>query len=173
MNDEEWHRNVEDHLLRDLIEDLQEKVKDHDVILNGERGKTGIIAEYDRHDEKLTRLYAVVFQDPTGQKGLLHDVDYLMGRKSRREESRQYRWQAWGLIAATIISSVTTLILGWDKIQKILPKYHPGPLEQKIDQARHPKSTRKIYRYRVIHQDLDLGEKIVPPTPENKPKESE
>jgi len=152
MNDDEWHKNVEEHLLRDLIEDCQERLKDHDIILNGERGKTGLIAEYDRHDEKLTRLYAVIFQDSTGQKGLLHDVDQLMGRKSHRERSSQFRWDFWKSILVAMIMSgmVTTLLNQWPAIKKLIPKDHPGPLEQKIEQAKHPKSRRKIIRYRVV-----------------------
>lgn len=152
MNDEEWHKNVEEHLLRDLVEDCQERLKDHDVILNGERGKTGLIAEYDRHDEKLTRLYAVIFQDSTGQKGLLHDVDSLMGRKSNREKTSERKWDFWKSILVAMIMSgaMTTLINQWPAIKKMFPK--PGPLEQKIEQARHPKSKKKIFRYRVVSE---------------------
>lgn len=149
MNDDEWHEKVEEHLIRDLIDDLQERVKEHDFILKGERGKTGLIAEYDRHDEKLTRLYAVIFQDPTGQKGLLHDVDYLMGRKSNRETSKQYRWQFWGLILTTLISSGTALLLSWDKILKFLPKDHPDKVSQMIEKARNPKPKHRHITIRV------------------------
>jgi len=147
MNDDEWRAKVDEHLLRDLIEDLQERVKEIDLILRGERGKGGLIAEYDKHDDRLTRLYAVIFQDPTGQKGLLHDVDYLMGRKSDRDKSNQYRWQSWTAIAIAIISSITTVVLSWDKIKKNFPFDREGVTATRVVRIKSPK---KIVRVRVI-----------------------
>lgn len=170
MNDDEWRQKVDEHLLRDLIEDLQDRVKEIDIILRGEKGKSGLVAEYDRHDDKLTRLYAVIFQDPTGQKGLLHDVDVLMQRRKERVEGAQFRWQFWGLILTTIISSAATLILNWDKILKSLPRDHPGMLEAKIERSRHPKSLKKIVRYHIVPPPLEDGTETEPKTPnEQKP----
>jgi len=135
MNDEDWHEKIEEHLLRELIEDLQERVKDLDNVLRGEKGQAGLIAEYERHDEILTRLYAVVIQDSTGKKGLLHDIDYLMGRKSNREKAKEYRWQFWTAVTVATITATTALMTNWEKIKKNLPKDHPGPLEQQIEKV--------------------------------------
>jgi hypothetical protein len=49
-----------------------------------------------------------------------------------------------------MISAMTALITNWDKILKILPQDHPGPVSQMIEKAKHPKSPKKIYRYRVV-----------------------
>lgn len=151
MNDDEWHEKVEEHLLRDLIEDTQERVKEHDYILKGERGKTGLIAEYDRHDEKLTRLYAVIFQDPTGQKGLLHDVDYLMGRKAYRDGAKPYKWDFWKSIIVAIIMSggISYLTSHWSQIKALLPKDHPDKVSQMIEKARNPKPRHRHIILRV------------------------
>jgi len=151
MNDEEWHKNVDEHLLRDLVEDLQERIADHDEDLRGNRNNPGLLNEYRRHDEMLTRLYATVFQDAAGKKGLAHDVAYLMDKRSNREKASGYKWDFWKSILVAMIMSgaITTLINQWPAIKKMLPKDHPGPLEQKIEQARRPKSKRKIYRYRI------------------------
>lgn len=141
MNDEEW---------LEKFEDLQDRIRELEITLHGKRAKTGILAEYERHDELLARLYAVVWQDPTGKTGLLHDVDVLMGRRSDKVQGAQYKWQFWGLILATLISSGAAVLVSWDKIIKLIPKDHPGPLERKIERARHPKAKNKIIQYRVV-----------------------
>lgn len=158
MNDEEWRKFVDEHVLRDILEDLQERVKDHDIILKGERGKGGLIAEYDRHDDKLTRLYAVIFQDPTGQKGLLRDVDLLMGRRSSREKSSEFKWQFWTAVIVAIISSGSLVLTRWPEIKKLLPQDHPDQISQMIEKAKHPKSKKKIYRYRVVPASAPITE---------------
>ncbi len=148
MNDEEWLQKLSN--FSDKLEDLQDRIRELEITLHGKRSKTGMLAEYARHDELLARMYAVIWQDPTGQKGILHDIDVLMGRVTAKAQSTQYKWQFWGLILATIISSATALLVSWDKILKLLPKDHPGILEQKIERGRHPKSPKKIYRYRIV-----------------------
>lgn len=147
MNDEEWRKAVDEHLIRELLEDLQDRVKDFDAILRGERGHGGLISEYERHDEMLTRLYAVVIQDSTGKKGLLHDIDYLMGRKSSRDQMRGIRWQTAATILAALLAAMANIAPHWDKIKKSLPPL--SPLEKKIEKAKHPKG-KKIIRYRVV-----------------------
>lgn len=159
MNEKEWRKAVDEHLLRDLIEDLQDRVKELDLVLRGERGRGGLIAEYERHDEKLTRLYAVIFQDPTGQKGVLHDVDILMGRRSDSLESKKLRWQSWTAILVAIIGATALLTINWDKVKALVPKYHPSPLEAQIDRAKRPRG-KKIVRYRKIQGPIET------PTPD-------
>lgn len=160
MNDEDWHKNVEEHLLRDLVEDLQERIRDLDNILRGEKGNAGLIAEYERHDDMITKLYAVVIQDSTGKKGLLHDIDYLMGRKSDRDKNKQYKWSFWTAITVAAISAATMLVTNWDKIKKNLPVDHPGPLEAKIEASRHKKIVRRHYVIRES-QDIDSGKAVL------------
>ena len=146
MNEE---NNAERERLNDKLNDLQDRIRELEITLHGKRAKTGLLAEYERHDQLLARLYAVIWQDPTGQKGILHDIDVLMGRAQNRTASAQYKWQFWGLILATMISSGVALVASWDKVQKILPKDHPGILEQKIERARHPRG-KKIIRVKVV-----------------------
>lgn len=166
MNDDEWRRGVDEHLIRDLIEDLQERVRELDIILRGEKGKSGLIAEYDRHDEKLTKLYAVIFQDPTGQKGVLHDIDVLMGRRKYDNQSREFKWKFATEVTVKILTLAGILFLGWDKMEALYQKIiHQklSPLEQKIEKARHPKSPKKIYRVRVVPAPA------APPLPQTPP----
>ena len=141
--------DAERERLNDKLNDLQDRIRELEITLHGKRAKTGLLSEYARHDELLARLYAVIWQDPTGQKGILHDIDVLMGRARNRNEHSTVRWQSWTAIIVAIIMSAASLLTNLDKIIAILPKYHPGPLERKIDLARHPKG-KKIYRYHVI-----------------------
>jgi|SRR5882672_5327555 len=156
QSDEKWRGIIDSHVLYDKIEDLGERVKDLDTII---KGKGGLINEYERHDEKLTRLYAVIFQDPTGQKGLLHDVDVLMGRRHEKDSTRGLKWQFWGAIVVAIITSAAMILTNFVKIRDTLLKI--DPLEARISQAKHPKSKKKVY---VIHH-LPAEEPSVVPNP--------
>lgn len=164
MNDDELREKLAH--LNDKIEDNQDRIREVEITLHGKRAKTGLLAEYERHDSLLSRLYAVIWQDPTGKTGLLHDVDVLMDRRKDKIQGAQYRWQFWGLILATLISSGLALLSNLDKVVKFLPKYHPGPLEQKIDQAKHPRG-KKLYRVRLIKEEPSDS---TPETPQNPQK---
>lgn len=148
--DRKWRKQV-DHeqmtlmtghqVLRDLVEDLRARIRELDIVLRGERGKSGLVAEYDRHDEKLTKLYAVIFQDSTGQKGIIHEVDVLMGRKAYKDQARPYKWEFWKAIIVAMITSggVVGLMTHWSQIKAWLPKERPDKVEQMIENARNPK----------------------------------
>lgn len=145
-------------------EDLQDWVKELDSILKGERGRGGLIGEYERHDALLTRIYAVLWQDATGQKGVLHDIDVLMGRRSQKDQSRGLKWQFWTAVTVAIISAATLLITKWPEIMKtLLP---PTSLQKKIERAKHPKG-KKIVRYRVVppvsEPTKETEQKLTPP----------
>lgn len=155
--DKEWREKVDHELvtlmtghqvLRDLMDDLHDRLKELDVILRGERGKSGLVAEYEKQDDKLTRLYAVIFQDPTGQKGLLHDVDYLMDRRSGREKVSEFKWKFWTAIIVAIFSS-GALNFWWPEIKRKLER-DSDPVSQMIEKAKRPKVKKKTYRYRVV-----------------------
>lgn len=168
MNDEEWRKAVDEHLIRELLEDVQDRVKEFDAILRGERGHGGLISEYERHDEMLTRLYAVIIQDSTGKKGLLHDVDHLMGRKSFSERTIQFRWQSWTAIAVAVIGAAAANLQSLEKIAKKFLKEKPGILEQKIEKAKRPRG-KKIIRYRVVPAPASAPSAAIPTEP--KPSE--
>ena len=140
---------AEKERLNDKLNDLQDRIRELEITLHGKRSDPGLLAEYKRHDELLARLYAVIWQDPTGQKGILHDIDVLMGRAKSKGEASALKWQSWTAIIVAIIMSTASLWTNLDKILALLPKDHPGPLERKIEQARHPKG-KKIYRIRVV-----------------------
>lgn len=140
----------EDENLNGKIEDCQDRIRELEITLHGKRAKTGLLSEYERHDELLRRLYAVIWQDPTGQKGILHDIDILMERRKDKVQGAQYKWQFWGLILATAISSGAALLTNLDKIKTLFPKLPQTEL-QKLDQkVRHPKSGKTIIHYRVV-----------------------
>lgn len=164
MDDEEnalW-RGFEARLER--LEHLVQELLD---LVNGNRHRkiVGLSSEQDRMDLELRKINAVLFQDSTGQKGLLHDIDYLMGRKSDREKNRQYRWQFWTAVIVAMITGATALITNWDKIKKNFPKSNPGPLEARIERARHPKSPKKVYRLRVVPPSSAITTETEPKTP--------
>lgn len=130
--------------LKEKIEDLQDRIRELEITLHGKRAKTGLLAEYQRHDELLARMYAVIWQDPTGQKGILHDIDLLMGRKKDKDETKKYKWAFITAVAAALVTSV---LANLDKIKSLVQK-EKSPLGQAIERAKHPKG-KPIIRYRI------------------------
>lgn len=152
MNDEEqalW-RGFEARLER--LEHLVQELSD---VVDGNRHRKiiGLSPEQDRMDLDIRKINAVLFQDPTGQKGLLHDVDVLMGRRKDLSQSRELKWKFATEVVIKILALIGILLMGWDKMeglyQKILHQ-KPSLLEQKIEKAKHPKSPKKLYRVRVV-----------------------
>lgn len=151
MNDdkEDWRERIDSVVIYDKLEDLRTRLKDLERAVRG--GRDSLLSEYRRHDQELTRINAVLFQDPTGQKGYLHDVDVLMGRRREKDETRGLKWQFWGMILVAIIGMLTAILpnLGWIKgeLRRV------DPLEKKIERAKHPKSNRPIYRVRHVQAE--------------------
>lgn len=149
-------------VIQDRLEDLRFRLKELERIVLA--GKDSLRSEYRRHDQDLTRINAVLFQDPTGQKGVLHDVDVLMGRRRDKDETRGLKWQFWGLILTAIIGALAGILPNLDRIKEAIRKV--DPLEKKIEQAKHPKSKKKIFRYRVVPEKAALDDtKESPPNP--------
>ncbi len=138
--------------LESRLERVEDITSGLDEILRGNRRKKiiGLLEEQDRMDADLRKLMAVVFQDSTGKRGLAHDVDVLMDRRSGEDRRSQLKWGFWTAIIVAAMTSATALLTNWDKILKSLPKHNPSPLEKKIEKARHPKSPKKIYRFRIV-----------------------
>lgn len=132
------------------LERLEDIVKDLDETVRGSRRTKdpGLVAEQDRMAYDLRKLNAVVFTDSTGKHGVAHDVDVLMGRQAGVDRRSEFRWKYWMPTLLSLLALAVTFLANLDKIRQNLPSYHPGPLEQKIDQAKHPKG--KIL-YRVHH----------------------
>ena len=166
VGDEEknWQERVEHQRLTDKLDDLQDRVRELEITLHGKRSKTGLLAEYERHDQLLGRMYAVIWQDPTGTKGVLHDVDVLMGRKRDRERVTPYKWQFFTAIVAALIAAGTTLLTNWDKILKAMPKDKPDKVSRMIEKAKHQKG-KKIYRVRVIKPPTSVSSEETPQNP--------
>lgn len=134
------------------LERLEDLVRDLDESLRGDRRRKmiGLLAEHARLEAYVTKLNAVIFMDSTGKHGLAHDVDVLMGRQTGAERRSEFRWKYWVPTLLALLAVIVSLLINLDKIKQNLPKDHPGPLEAKIERAKHPKSPKKIYRYRVI-----------------------
>lgn len=152
MNEDE---NVIWRGLEARIERTEDKIAEHDDLLNGNRSKKliGLSQEQDRMDLELRKINAVLFQDSTGQKGMIHDVDFLMGRRKYDNQSRELIWKFVTEVVIKMLALVGVLLLGWDKLEGLYKKIiqqKPSPLEQKIEQAKHPKSPKKLYRYRTV-----------------------
>lgn len=151
MNEDD---NVNWRGLEARIERLENRIQELQDIVEGNRHRKiiGLVTEQDRMDLELRKVNAVLFQDPTGQKGLLHDVDVLMGRRKYDNQSREMKWKFATEVVVKILALVGILLLGWDKMEALYLKIihqKPSPLEAKIERAKRPKG-KTIYRVRHV-----------------------
>lgn len=147
-DDPAWRERIDSVVLYDKLEELKVQVRDLDRTIRG--GRDSLLSEYRRHDAELARINAVLFQDPTGQKGLLHDVDVLMGRRGYDNQRREFRWKYWIPTVLALVALTATTLTNLDKIKANLPKYHPGKLEQAIEKAKRPRAHKKTVIYRNV-----------------------
>lgn len=133
------------------LERLEHKVQELLDIVHGNRYKkiVGLESDVDRMDSDIRKLNAVMFMDSTGKHGVAHDVEVLMGRQAGVDRRSEFRWKYWMPTLLALLALTVTVLTNLEKIRSNFPKYHPGPLELKIDQAKHPKG-KKIVRYRTV-----------------------
>lgn len=143
--DPKWRERIDTVVLYDKLEDIRVQLKELERVVRG--GRDSLLSEYRRHDQELTRINAVLFQDPTGQRGLLHDVDVLMGRRRQKDEARGFKWQFWGVILAAAIGSAAGILPNLDHIRNFL--HHKDPLETKIEKAKRPRTRYHHYTMTV------------------------
>lgn len=153
-DDREWQRIVDHQLvtamtaiqvIQDQIKEVKDHLRDMEITLHGQRKNTGLVSEYERHDDLLTHLNSVVFQDSTGKKGLVNDVQSLLSGEHRAE----YRLKFWAPILVAAISLVGLLATNWERITNYVRQPDPDILAQKIEEAKHP---RPIHRHYTIIQ---------------------
>lgn len=145
------------------LERLEDIVRDLDESLRGDRRRRliGLLAEHSKLEDSVTKLNAVVFMDSTGKHGLAHDVDVLMGRQTGADRRSEFRWKYWIPTLLALLAMTVTVLTNLDKIKKNLPVDHPGPLEKKIEQAKHPRG-KKIYHLRVTSHPPEPSQEKAP-----------
>lgn len=134
------------------LDDLESARDDVDLVLRGDAttNQDGLIQELHELQKEVARLNSVVFMDATGQKGIAHDVDVLMGRKSKRDETRRSFLLFWGSIMAAIITTTGVILTRWSSLPKIFSGHS---ISASTDMEKKP----KVRRRRVI---------VVPPEEE-------
>lgn len=148
------------------LERVEDVVQELDVSLRGDRRRKiiGLLADWDRHDEALRRLNAVVLGDAAGSKGMAHDVDLLMDRRSGKERRSDFIWKNWIPTLLALLALGLTILTNWDQIKQRFPTDHPGPLEKKIEQAKHPKGKTL---YKVHHVPAEAPSESTKESPPN------
>lgn len=136
------------------MERVEDLVRDLDESLRGDRRRRiiGLLSEFVRLSEDVTKLKAVMFMDSTGKHGVAHDVDVLMGRQAGIDRRSEFRWKYWAPTLLALLALTVTILTNLDKIRANLPKYHPAPLEAAIDRAKHPRG-KTILRVRRVQAE--------------------
>lgn len=168
MENEEWRAKIDSVVLYDKIEEIKAQFKDLERIIRG--GRDSLLSEYRRHDQELTRINAILFQDPTGQKGLLHDVDFLMGRRKYdnqyNEQTRGLKWQFWGMVLVAIIGSLAGILPNLSRIALAfhsLKEVHYQPDSQMKKEIEADKKRHKKRKSQVSASTTTTEPKSIPP----------
>ncbi len=156
MNEEEnlYWRGFDARLAR--IEDL---VQGLDESLRGDRRKKiiGLLAEFDRLDERVRQLYAVVIGDAASNHGMRHDVDMLMGRRKYDGQIKEFRWKHVIPTLLAILALTISFLANLDKILKTFRQPSQDPVDQMIEKAKHPKG-KTLVRYRHVQAEAPSGD---------------
>lgn len=84
-------------------------------------------------------------------------------------EVKGFRWEFLTKVTVQILILLGLLLMGWEKVEDLVKRVlnqKESPLEEKIDQAKHPKSQKKIYRIRHVQAETPSeSTKELPPNP--------
>jgi len=108
--------------------------------------QSGLVGRLEQIERTVAKIDAVLFMDPSGTKGLVHDFNELkVGREDRRG--------LWKNLTAIIIAGISSGLIGhfWENIQAYFSKPTRDPVEQMIENAKHPKPR---HRHGPIRQNL-------------------
>jgi len=152
---DEW-RSWIDSTVREhevLYERLDSRVHSAEIIANEARAEFRTIRE--ELKKELREIRNAINGDAAGYPGMRQDLAELKGERSRKDMRTGYRWNFWtALIPVMVAQSVILiglLIVNWGALEAFWNKHNKlGPLEQRIERAKHPKSPRKIYVPRIV-----------------------
>lgn len=155
--DRKWRESV-DHQLVTLItghqvldrriDDLQDTLEELDRAVRGDPGqdRAGLMERLHEQEAKITRLWAVIFMDAAGERGM-----YEQWKKLQRREARvELHWKFLTAVVVAVISTVGLLMSEWPKIKELWPKPKPDKLETMIQNAKRPKDRYHHYTIKQI-----------------------
>lgn len=100
-------------VIKDRMGNVLDKVEDHEHVLRGSNGYSGIISSIEQSNTKLNRIDAAMFEDG-GLSDTMKRVSDLVTRQEREnkekssEKKDNIKW-LWRLVAG----SAVTAVLGW------------------------------------------------------------
>ncbi len=156
---DDWRRGVDENLAslnagqrvweRELAI-IRKLLAEADNLLRGdpEKDTDGAIARLHQLENEVNLFKAVLLKDAAGGKGLQGRVEDLETGDKRSE-----RWlKVWiafiGLVSAALVAAASNL----DRIETLLHLQNKDPVDQMIENARHPKTRR---RHIVIREQPD------------------
>lgn len=100
-------------VIKDKIIGVVEEVEEHEHILRGFNGNTGIMAQLEQSLPKIDKLDKAMFEDGGIRDGVKSMSAYIQGRKDEdkergAEKKDNIKW-LWRLVAGSLV----TAILGW------------------------------------------------------------
>ncbi len=163
--DEPWKNSVDTRLV-DLtsaqksadidLEKLTRKSDKIDRILRGDPGRNikGLIEAINHLDTEINKFNRIFDKDYLGHGGLVSFITYIYEREREHQQANEihagYKWGFWGLILAALIGAAAAILTNKDQLEKWWEHPHLTHLEEKIENAKHPKSR---HRHVVIREE--------------------
>ncbi len=122
----------------------------------------GLIGQVNTLETSLNSIQRVLQPDAAGNAGLVAQFREVKQKVLGKEKEQEYRWNflnsatvAIASILVALISIAGLLITNWDKVSEFLNrKGKTDPVEQMIENARHPKPRRRhIVRVKPVPDD--------------------
>jgi hypothetical protein len=133
---DDWQHGVDENLAglnagqriwEQEIQTIEKTITGLDELLRGDpaRETSGILARLEQVERDLSKINAVLFVDPTGKKGLVHEVDVL----TSRERTSSERWRFATAVIVAIISLAGLIVTNWTKIEGVFLEHRENAPE--------------------------------------------
>jgi hypothetical protein len=107
---------------------IQKIVTGLDEMLRGDplRETSGLVARLELIEHDLAKINAVLFVDPTGKRGLVHEVEVL----TSAERTASERWRFATAVVVALLSLAGLILTNWTKIEGVLFDGHERTVQR-------------------------------------------
>jgi hypothetical protein len=170
---DDWHNAVDERLVNlnsaqgttDIeLAQVEKKLSEIDDILRGDPQNKldGLIPDINYLKNEVNKFNRIFDKDYLGHGGLQSFITYLYDQEQVRDRQAGYRWgfvnsvtATFGTIIVSIVGLIGYLIINWGAVSMFWNRLNKeGPLEQKIEAAKHPKPKHRHY---VIRERSDAS----------------
>lgn len=163
QEDQRWREKIDERLaslttdtmvIQDRIEECEEKLLVLDLSVRGDAAKEtgGLIERLHDLEGKISRLWAVIFMDATGEHGMYEEWKRLQRKEHKDEVSLEVHWKFYTAVAVAFISTFGLIMTNIDKIKRLVHPEKPAIVRPQ------KKVQRKVRPVPIVTYPTDPGE---------------